>query len=30
MPLVQYAGKLGMPLYGMQTPNGIGWMASRW
>ncbi len=30
MPLVQALDKLGMPLYGMQTPNGYSWMAEQW
>jgi uncharacterized protein (DUF1800 family) len=30
MPLVQALAKLGMPLYGMQTPNGYSWMAEPW
>ena len=30
MPLVQSLDKLGMPLYGMQTPNGYSWMAEQW
>ena len=30
MPLVQALDKLGMPLYGMQTPNGYSWMAEPW
>ncbi len=29
-PLVQSLDKLGMPLYGMQTPNGYSWMAEPW
>jgi uncharacterized protein (DUF1800 family) len=29
-PLVQALNKLGMPLYGMQTPNGYSWMAEPW
>ncbi len=29
-PLVQTLDKLGMPLYGMQTPNGYSWMAEPW
>ena len=28
--LVASLGKLGMPLYGMQTPNGYGWKQSDW
>jgi uncharacterized protein (DUF1800 family) len=28
--LVQSLEKLGMPLYGMQTPNGYSWMADAW
>ncbi len=30
MPLVQALDRLGMPLYGMQTPNGYSWMAEPW
>src|SRR5206468_9925134 len=30
IPLVQSLEKLGMPLYGMQTPNGYNWMAETW
>jgi uncharacterized protein (DUF1800 family) len=30
VPLVQALDKLGMPLYGMQTPNGYSWMAEPW
>jgi uncharacterized protein (DUF1800 family) len=30
VPLVQALDKLGMPLYGMQTPNGYNWMAEPW
>src|SRR3984885_12855451 len=30
IPLVQSLDKLGMPLYGMQTPNGYSWMAEPW
>ncbi|MDE3105252.1 MAG: DUF1800 domain-containing protein [Acidobacteriota bacterium] len=29
-PLVQALDRLGMPLYGMQTPNGYSWMAEPW
>jgi uncharacterized protein (DUF1800 family) len=29
-PLTQALSKLGMPLYGMQTPNGYSWMAAPW
>ena len=29
-PLVQALDKLGMPLYGMQTPNGYSWKADDW
>jgi uncharacterized protein (DUF1800 family) len=29
-PLVQALERLGMPLYGMQTPNGYSWMADQW
>jgi uncharacterized protein (DUF1800 family) len=29
-PLVQALAKLGMPLFGMQTPNGYGWTADDW
>ncbi len=28
--LVQSLNKLGMPLYGMQTPNGYGWKQTDW
>ena len=28
--LVQALNKLGMPLYGMQTPNGYSWMSEPW
>ncbi|MCU1324035.1 MAG: hypothetical protein JWM43_3684 [Acidobacteriaceae bacterium] len=30
VPLVQALNRLGMPLYGMQTPNGYSWMAEPW
>jgi uncharacterized protein (DUF1800 family) len=30
MPLVQSLDKLGMPLFGMQTPNGYSWTAEQW
>jgi uncharacterized protein (DUF1800 family) len=30
LPLVQSLDRLGMPLYGMQTPNGYSWMAEQW
>ena len=30
IPLFQALEKLGMPLYGMQTPNGYSWMAEPW
>ena len=30
IPLVQSLEKLGMPLYGMQTPNGYSWTAEPW
>ncbi len=30
LPLVVALDKLGMPLYGMQTPNGYSWMAEPW
>jgi len=30
IPLFQALDKLGMPLYGMQTPNGYSWMAEPW
>jgi uncharacterized protein (DUF1800 family) len=30
IPLVQALDKLGMPLYGMQTPNGYSWIAEPW
>ncbi|ADW68621.1 DUF1800 domain-containing protein [Granulicella tundricola] len=29
-PLVKALDKLGMPLYGMQTPNGYSWMKDGW
>ncbi len=29
-PLVQALNTLGMPLYGMQTPNGYSWLAEPW
>lgn len=29
-PLVQALDKLGMPFYGMQTPNGYSWTAETW
>ena len=29
-PLVQSLDKLGMPLYGMQTPNGYSWTQEGW
>ena len=29
-PLVQSLDRLGMPLYGMQTPNGYAWTADEW
>jgi Uncharacterized protein conserved in bacteria len=29
-PLVAALNKLGMPLYGMQTPNGYSWTANGW
>ncbi len=29
-PLVQSLERLGMPLYGMQTPNGYSWTAEHW
>jgi hypothetical protein len=29
-PLVQALDKLGMPLYGMQTPNGYSWKSEPW
>ncbi|NYF80378.1 DUF1800 domain-containing protein [Granulicella arctica] len=29
-PLIQSLTKLGMPLYGMQTPNGYSWLAEPW
>ncbi len=29
-PLVASLNRLGMPLYGMQTPNGYSWMADPW
>jgi uncharacterized protein (DUF1800 family) len=30
VPLVQSLGRLGMPLYGMQTPNGYSWQSDDW
>jgi uncharacterized protein (DUF1800 family) len=30
IPLAQSLEKLGMPLYGMQTPNGYSWKAESW
>jgi hypothetical protein len=30
IPVAQSLEKLGMPLYGMQTPNGYSWMAETW
>jgi uncharacterized protein (DUF1800 family) len=30
VPLVQALDKLGMPFYGMQTPNGYSWMGETW
>jgi hypothetical protein len=30
LPLVRALDKLGMPLYGMQTPNGYNWAAEPW
>src|SRR3984957_7605419 len=30
IPLVQALDKLGMPFYGMQTPNGYSWLAEPW
>ncbi|MBS1798871.1 MAG: DUF1800 domain-containing protein [Acidobacteria bacterium] len=30
LPLVRALDTLGMPLYGMQTPNGYNWMAEPW
>ncbi len=30
LPLVQAMNRLGMPLYGMQTPNGYSWMSDEW
>jgi uncharacterized protein (DUF1800 family) len=30
VPLTQELAKLGMPFYGMQTPNGYSWMATAW
>ncbi len=30
LPLIRALDKLGMPLYGMQTPNGYSWMAEPW
>jgi uncharacterized protein (DUF1800 family) len=30
LPLVQAMDRLGMPVYGMQTPNGYSWEAADW
>ncbi|MEO7030279.1 MAG: DUF1800 domain-containing protein [Acidobacteriaceae bacterium] len=30
LPLVQAMDRLGMPLYGMQTPNGYPWVSEPW
>ena len=30
LPLVQAMDRLGMPVYGMQTPNGYSWMGDEW
>ncbi|WP_213803576.1 DUF1800 domain-containing protein [Granulicella sp. dw_53] len=30
LPLVRSLDRLGMPLYGMQTPNGYSWLAEPW
>ena len=30
LPLVQAMDRLGMPLYGMQTPNGYSWLKEPW
>jgi uncharacterized protein (DUF1800 family) len=30
LPLVQAMDRLGMPIYGMQTPNGYPWVAEPW
>ena len=30
VPLTQAMAKLGMPFYGMQTPNGYSWAAAAW
>ncbi|MGI4827265.1 MAG: DUF1800 domain-containing protein [Janthinobacterium lividum] len=30
LPLVQAMDRLGMPIYGMQTPNGYSWQADAW
>jgi uncharacterized protein (DUF1800 family) len=30
LPLVQAMDRLGMPIYGMQTPNGYSWKADEW
>lgn len=30
VPLVQAMDRLGMPVYGMQTPNGYSWQADAW
>ncbi len=30
LPMVQALDRLGMPIYGMQTPNGYSWQADAW
>ena len=30
LPLVQAMDRLGMPIYGMQTPNGYSWKSDEW
>lgn len=30
LPLVQAVEQLGMPIYGMQTPNGYSWLSEPW
>jgi uncharacterized protein (DUF1800 family) len=30
LPLVQALDRLGMPIYGMQTPNGYSWKSEEW
>ena len=30
LPLVQAMDRLGMPIYGMQTPQGYSWKSDEW